>query len=296
MDRTKASWQGRGAGSRWPSLSRRLLPVAGAVAMTALMAWSAAAQAEEPSPDASAAPSASASAGSLSVDTASPSPLAASGPGILGAGVALYEDDFDDAASWIDLGKDENGRTALEDGGLLMSIKGTNVNYRDWYELAEPVAVLRVEALVDIDERAGTGGGVACGSALGLPRWFIAGVNNADEWYFARQIEGRFQLVDRGPLMLPIESSTSAVRVAIECAVAPDAGGDYVAISVDGRPVSVAMGLGRLDIPVGPFGRAGLYVATDEGTGSARFDDMTVHMGDAFVPAPIERDADRASQ
>ena len=89
-----------------------------------------------------------------------------------------------------------------------MSINGTDVNYRDWYELSEPAPVLRVEALVDIDERAGTGGGVACGSALGVPRWFIAGVNNADEWFFARQIEGRLQLLDRGLLMLPAEPST----------------------------------------------------------------------------------------
>jgi hypothetical protein len=291
MDRTKADWQGRGPGSRWPCLGRRLLPAAGAVVLTALTALSVAAQAAEPSPDASAAPGASAS-----ITTASPSPVASSGPGILGAGEAIYEDDFDDAASWIDLGMDENGRTAVEDGGLFMSIKGTDVNYRDWLELSEPAPVLRVGALVDIDERAGTGGGVACGSALGVPRWFIAGVNNADEWFFARQIEGRFQLLDRGLLMLPAEPSTSAVRVAIECAVAPDAGGDYVAISVDGRPVSVAMGLGRLDIPVGPYGRAGLYVATDEGTGSARFDDMTVHVGAAFARAPVDRDADRPSE
>lgn len=291
MDRTKAGWQGRGPVSPWPHLGRRLLPAAGALVLMALMALSIAAQAAEPSPEASTASGAGASSAS-----ASPSPVASSGPGILGAGEAVYADDFDGAASWIDLGKDENGRTAVEDGSLLMTIKGTNVNYRDWYELAEPAPVLRVEALIDIDEREGTAGGVACGSALGVPRWFIAGVNNADEWFFARQIEGRFQLVDRGLLMLPIESSTSAVRVAIECAVAPDAGGDYVAISVDGRPVSVAMGLGRLDIPVGPYGRAALYVATDVGTGSARFDDMTVRVGSALVRAPIDRDGDQPSE
>jgi hypothetical protein len=222
--------------------------------------------------------------------------MASSGPGILGAGEAVYVDDFSGAASWIDLGKDENGRTAVEDGSLLMTIKGTNVNYRDWYELTEPAPVLRVEALVDIDERAGTGGGVACGSALGVPRWFIAGVNNGDEWFFARQVDGRFQMVDRGLIMLPSSSSAGPVRVAIECAMAPEDGGDYVAISVDGRPVSVAMGLGHLDIPVGPYGRAGLYVATDAGTGSARFDDMTVQVGSALVRASVDRDADQPSE
>ena len=58
MDRSKASRQGRGPSSRWPSLSWCLLPAAGAVAMTVSMALSAAAQAAEPTPDAAAALSA----------------------------------------------------------------------------------------------------------------------------------------------------------------------------------------------------------------------------------------------
>jgi hypothetical protein len=216
--------------------------------------------------------------------------------GILGAQTEAYRDAFDEAAEWVDLGADENGRTSLEDGRLFMSIKGRDVNYRDWYELAEPAAVLRVEALVDIDERGTTAAGVACGSALGLPRWFIAGVNNADEWFLGRQIDGRFQVVDGGLLMLPTSPSRGPVSVAIECASAPDEGGDYVAVSVDGRPVSVETGLGRLDIPVGPYARAGLYVATDEGTGSARFDDLVVHVGEVYAPVTVERDHDVPSE
>lgn len=226
--------------------------------------------------------------------SASPSGLAS--PGILGAQEEIDRDDFEEAADWVDLGADENGRTSIEDGRLFMSIKGRDINYRDWYELAEPAAVLRVEALVDIDDRRNTGGGVACGSALGLPRWFIAGVNNDDEWFFGRQIDGRFQMVDRGLLMLPSRPSRGPVTIAIECASAPDEGGDYVAISVDGRPVSIETGLGRLDIPVGPYSRAGLYVATDEGTGSARFDDLVVHAGDVYAPVPVERDHDAPSE
>lgn len=290
MNHPKAGRPGRGPGLLEPSHPRRRLPLAVAVSLAVGAVLSVGAQAAEPSADASAAPAAS-SAGS-----ASPSPGVSAGPGVLGADVLVYGDAFDSAADWIDLGKDENGRTALEEGWLSMSVRGEDVNYRDWYELAEPAPVLRVEALVDIDERATSGGGVACGSALGVPRWFIAGVNNADEWYFGRQIEGRFQLIDRGLLMLPISPSTTAVRVAIECAVAPDEGGDHVAISVDGRPVSVAMGLGRLDIPVGPYGRAGLYVATDLGTGSARFDDMAVSVGTEYARAPVDRAADQTSE
>lgn len=255
-------------------LPSALLATAGTLALSGLVA------AADPSP----APSVLAPDG------------ATTGPGILGAQAEVYRDAFDEVAPWVDLGEDENGRTSLEGGRLFMSIKGQEVNYRDWYELAEPAAVMRVEALVDLDERGTTAGGVACGSALGLPRWFIAGVNNADEWFFGRQIEGRFQVVDRGLLVLPTSPSRGPVSVAIECASAPNEGGDYVAISVDGRPVSVETGLGRLDIPVGPYARAGLYVATDAGTGSARFDDLVVHVGDIYARRPAERDHDVPSE
>jgi hypothetical protein len=290
MNHPKAGRQRRGPGSLHASLPRRLWPVAAALVVAIGSILPVVAQAADPSAEASAAPAAS------PPGSAPPSPAAPTGPGILGADVLVYRDGFDSAADWIDLGQDENGRTSLEDGSLYMSVRGQDVNYRDWYELSEPAPVLRVEALVEIDDRATTGGGVACGSALGVPRWFIAGVNDADEWYFGRQIEGRFQLLDRGLLMLPIKPSEGAVLVAIECAVAPDEGGDYVAISVDGRPVSVAMGLGRLDIPVGPYSRAGLYVATDSGTGSARFDDMAVHVGTEYARVPVDRDADQTSE
>lgn len=230
-------------------------------------------------------------------DDAAASPGPSTEPvGWLGAATEVYREPFEEAAAWIDLGGDEQGRTAVEDGALFMSIVGEDVNYRDWLVLAAPVGVLRVEALVDIDEGVGTGAGTACGSATGLPRWLMAGVNNADEWFLARNIDGRFTLVDRGPLMLPTSSSQGPVRVGIECAIVPEEGGDYVAVSVDGRPVSVGTGLGRLDIPVGPYDKAALFVATDTGTGSALFDDMTVLVGPAFAPRPAERGADRPSE
>ena len=282
MEHRRPSGQGTGRRRFVPEPAWRLVQIATLVA-TGMAASTAALMAADPSPLPSAAPAGVAATDS-GVDDAS------SGPGILGAGVEDYLEPFDGTPDWIDLGSDETGETRLEDGALFMSVTGADVNYRDWYDLAEPVAVVRVEAVVDIDERASTAAGVACGSALGLPRWFIAGVNNADEWFLGRQIEGRFQVVDRGPLMLPTSPSRNAVRVAIECAAAPDEGGDYVALSVDGRPVSVETGLGRLDIPAGPYGRAGLYVASDRGTASALFDDLLVHVGDVFMRAPADRD------
>jgi hypothetical protein len=243
------------------------------------------------------------SAGAALAANASPDPAASAQvspapetSGILGAATEVYREGFDQAAAWVDLGADESGRTDLENGALSMSVKGSDVNYVDWYELDEPAAVLRVESLIDIDGRDGTAGGVACGSSLGLPRWFVAGVNNADEWFLARRIDGRLQIVDRGVVMLPSTPSRRPVSVAIECAQAPLEGGDYVAVSVDGRPVDIETGLGRLDIPVGPFGRAGLFVATDAGTASAVYDEMTVAIGDVLARQEPERDADLPSE
>jgi hypothetical protein len=40
----------------------------------------------------------------------------------------------------------------------------------------------------------------------------------------------------------------------------------------------------RLDIPVGPYDKAGLLVATDGEQGSAKFDDLVVHTGESQEP------------
>jgi hypothetical protein len=214
-------------------------------------------------------------------------------PGWLGAVDEVYRDPFDVAGEWLDLGEDESGRTSLEDGRLFMSVNGPNGNYWDAWVAPEPSAVMRVEATVDLDDASGTGAGVACGSASGLPRWFVAGVNNADEWWFGRLIDGRLQVVERGLLMLPTSASQSPVSVAIECATVPAEGGDRVLISVDGRPVTT---VSRLDIPVGPFDKAGVLIGSDEGTGSATFDDLVVHVGDAYALRDFERVPGRPSE
>ncbi len=137
---------------------------------------------------------------------------------------------------------------------------------------------------------------MSCGSALGLPRWFVAGVNNADTWFLARIIDGRLQVVDRGSLDADSSASGGTVLIGIECATAPEEGGDYVAVSVDGEPVSIETGLGRLDIPVGPYDKAGIFVGTDSGTGSAVYDDLAVWVGDAYAPAPVDRNPDAPSE
>ncbi len=223
---------------------------------------------------------------------ASPSP-SPEGPGWLGAVDEVYRDQFDEAAEWLDLGEDESGRTSLEDGRLFMSVNGPGANYWDAWLAPQPAAVMRVEATIDIDDAKGTGAGVACGSALGLPRWFVAGVNNADEWWLGRLIDGRLQVVDRGLLMNPTSAKRAPVKVAIECAAVEAEGGDRVLMTVDGRPVTTTS---RLDIPVGPYDKAGLLISSDKAVGSATYDDMLVHVGDAYALRQAVRDPDRPSE
>ena len=210
-------------------------------------------------------------------------PDASATTGQLGATDEAYREPFDGTPVWLDQGEDESGRTTLEDGHVFMSVIGPDANYWDYFQLPSAAGVIRVEALVELDGSASTAAGPACGSAAGLPRWFVAGVNGGDEWWLGRLIDGRLQVVDRGSLDAG-SASGSAVRVAIECASAPAEGGDYVLMTVDDRSVAASMPL--LDIPVGPFDKAGLLVATDAELGSATFDDLIVHTGEAMVRQP----------
>jgi hypothetical protein len=47
---------------------------------------------------------------------------------------------------------------------------------------------------------------------------------------------------------------------------------------------------------VGPYDKAGLFVGTDSGTGSAIYDDLAVWVGDAYEPAPADRNPDAPSE
>jgi hypothetical protein len=73
----------------------------------------------------------------------------------------------------------------------------------------------------------------------------------------------------------------------------PAEGGDRVLISVDGRPVTT---VSRLDIPVGPFDKAGLLIGSDNAVGSATYDDMLVHVGERYAQRQADRDPDRPSE
>jgi hypothetical protein len=218
---------------------------------------------------------------------AAPSQDASAGPGWLGATTEVYVDDFSVPSGW-QVVDDEAGRSAYEDGGLVMSVAQDHSTLWDDHRLPAAHAVLRVEALIQDLQGAG-GAGVACGSSLGLPRYLYAAVNDQDEVVFGRIIDTRLQVIDRR--LLPGDVDPDHVRLGIECASVPEEGGDYALVTVDG----VALTLPAFDIPVGPYDAATLVMSADTAPLSVLFDDLVVHAGEAYAPRELERDPDKPS-
>jgi hypothetical protein len=214
--------------------------------------------------------------------SSSPQPSPPAGPGVIGATTEVARDPFDQPGTWQVL-DDQAGRTAVEDGRLLISVTDDGSSYWDSLALDAPWPVVRVSVKLAMVEGAG-GAGPACSSALGLPRAFVAGITNDDAWWLGRLIDGRLQVIKRG--LLPLGSSASSAIVAIECASVPSKGGDHIVMSVDGRVVTSAF-----DIPVGPYDKATLLVASDVGPVTATFDDLVVHAGPVYVPTARNPDA-----
>lgn len=196
--------------------------------------------------------------------------------GLLGATTVAFTDDMSADGTW-QLIEDETGVTAYDakHQQLRMSVVADNASVWDDAELDAASPVLRMEAWV---ATTGDGtSGVACGSALGLPRWLWAGVDGDAGWLFGRMIDGRLQVVERGDL--PVEVDGRHVTLAIECASDPAAGGDHAVVTADGIVLTSAF-----DIPVGPYDRGTLIVAADTAPVEARFDDVAISVGDAYVP------------
>ncbi|MFN8621545.1 MAG: hypothetical protein U0869_12455 [Chloroflexota bacterium] len=242
--------------------------LAGVMAATMAVGLAGGVVAKTPKPtktDATAAPAAS----------AAPAPSA--GPGLLGATHVVWSDDFSAPTTW-QTGSDESGTTEYQDGMLSVTVAQDGSSVWDDHTLDAAYPVLRVQALIASD---GSGlGGVACGSSKGLERWLYAGTDGSGGWLFGRIIDTRLQVIQRGDLSRDLD--WEHVTMGIECASAPDEGGDHVVVTADGTPVTTAF-----DIPVGPYDKATILVAADTAPVEVRFDDMVVSAGDAYVaPAP----------
>jgi len=223
-----------------------------------------------------------------------PSPSTAPVGGELGADTIVLREPFESPADWMGLGQFPDGSNELRDGALFTSITvaskdGGNI----WtvHRLAEASPVVRVEVDVTVVPGDRGAAGPACGSATGLDRLFVAGVNDGG-WFLGRLIDGRLQVVDSGELTG--SAGRESHHVALECASVPEEGGDYMTMSVDGQLVDVD--LPRLDIPVGPYGQVALLVGTDRSKGRATFDDLEVWAGDTYQPADTAREPDAPSQ
>ena len=211
-------------------------------------------------------------------------------PGVysLGAETGVYTERFDAPVDWIELGKRGRHRARLDDGWLVRSIgKGRGaVLFWDQYRLPASVDVIYAHASVSFAPENVGAAGVMCSADGGLPRSFVAGIN-AGSWWLGRLIDGRLQVVtagDLGELAGRPDPEVAPVKVAIECAGVPESGGDYVQVLIDDQPVGVGT-FPLLDIPVGPYDRAGILVGTDgDPTTDMSIDDFTVYTGDTFAP------------
>ncbi|CAN5644116.1 hypothetical protein BH24CHL9_BH24CHL9_02640 [soil metagenome] len=192
----------------------------------------------------------------------------------------MLRETFDSEAGWMVLGEDESGLNELRDGRLFSSVVAPPSLFWMDVQLEESVPVLRVEAQVLVGGSDGGAAGPACGSASGLRRYLVAGVNDGG-WWLGRLIDGRLQVIDQGDLDAEGRPG-EGFRVTIECAVVPAEGGDRVTMSIDGTPVD--LDLPRLEIPVGPYDKAALLVGTDGRDGSALFDDLVISVGEAYAP------------
>ena len=208
----------------------------------------------------------------------SPAPGASPAPGLLGATTEVFRDDMSAPGTW-ELVEDDTGVTAYDTkrGELLVSVTQDRANVWDDAEMDAAYPVLRVEAWIATSGEGAAG--VACGSATGLPRWLWAGTDGDAGWIFGRLIDGRLTVATRGDL--PVEVDGRGLTLAIECASDPAAGGDQAVVTADGIPVHAT-----LDIPVGPYDKGSIIVAADVAPEEARFDDVVISAGDAFVPAP----------
>lgn len=208
-----------------------------------------------------------------------PSPSAT---GLLGATTEVFRDDMSEDGTW-QLIEDDAGVTTYDPTHqrLVMAVTQDGINVWDDAEIPSPMPVIRVEAWTS---KVGDGAaGVACGSALGVPRWLWAGLDGAG-WKFGRLIDGRLSVVASGDM--PFETGTDGRRatLAIECASDPAAGGDHVVVTANGVVIHET-----LDLPVGPYDKGTLIVAADVAPVEALFDDVVIAVGDAYLP-PVDGD------
>jgi hypothetical protein len=192
----------------------------------------------------------------------------------LGADTVAFEDDFSDDSFWITRTR-ESGTIGYADEALTIDIvKGENSLWT-WRTLDTEVPVLRVEGTVTINDADG-GAGWTCGTP---GRQHVIGIVTPTEWVMGTIVANQVEVVDRGPLPgdARLEGGGTA-EVGLECAL----------VSAD--TVRALMRVGEAlvaDIALsveGPFSRAGAYADAGIPPMRARFDDVTVWVGDEYAP------------
>ena len=212
--------------------------------------------------------------------------LAGSGAGRRRTGLRLAVADDEHVGHLLLLGQPD---LVLHPVGAVVHLDAQAPAPKSIGQLALPSDVLRVEASVLFGPASGSDSrtaGVMCSAASGLPRSLVAGIDR-ETWWLGRMIDGRLQVIEEGRLRTLAgrpDPLVEPVTVAVECASVPESRGDYVLVAIDGQPVGVGT-FPRLEIPVGPYDKAGILSGVLGGRVSdIFFDDFTVLVGDEFAP------------
>jgi hypothetical protein len=219
-------------------------------------------------------------ASTVAQDSTQPSPVGPSGGEVvtLGADSLVLEEPFTTADRW-GLAEDANGSITYVDGALHVNIDVAPSAKWTWTQLEQAEPVLWMRAAVTLSP-AGGAAGPMCGSTGDSPVFLFGVVNTSDEWVLGRAFQNALTVVSRGPLprSTGVSGGGGAV-VSLECAMT-GAGGDRVAMWVDGVNVADAM----FEQADGPFALAGLLAEGYASGFQARIDDVAVGTGTAYAP------------
>jgi hypothetical protein len=203
----------------------------------------------------------------------------------------IVRDEFLEAGPWW-TGSDEIGTSGVAKGALRWTIGQERQTVWDSVVLPAALDQVRVDASVLVDEGNGGGGPLCAGADPGVHALW-AGINGDGEWLVGRIADTHLQVIDRGEIPtvrrhdVPV-GAAYPLLVTLECTSDPTAG-DRARVWVSGIEVADVV-----DVPTGPYLRAGLTASADQPPFAITFEDFEAFAGPAGaspVPAAPEPSA-----
>jgi hypothetical protein len=122
-----------------------------------------------------------------------------------------------------------------------------------------------------------------CGSDADTDDFLVGAVNGANEWAIAHIHDSELLLLTGGPLPDAIDLSAGGrTRLGLECAVTGTEA-DHVRLWADGQ----LLGTWEAAPRIGPFDLAGLFASAPTTPWAARFDDLAISYGSAYLAPAV---------